>query len=265
VFVGTDVELEVLSQHAEQIQKDTGATVIVSPISAVQIADDKWKTVEFLKANGFPYPASCLADEVEAFMQNQPFPLIVKPRIGARSIGLYKVHSREELDDALAHTPNAIIQEYLSDEDSEYTCSAFFWKGTCYGVLTGKRWLRNGDTYKADFTNNPELEAFIETVGKKLDIFGPCNFQLRMTEKGPVIFEINCRFSGTTGAMSYLGFNIVNALVQTVCLNRPVRQLKSREAYMFRYWNEEFVQRSDVATLREKGELQGPESKKNIF
>ena len=265
VFAGTDVELEVLSKHAKRIKAESGATVVVSNVRAVRIADDKWKTVQFLKQNSFPYAKSYLSKDLPKFLKTAKFPLIVKPRVGARSIGLYKVNTKEELIAAVARTPGAIIQEYLSTEDDEYTCSGFFYKGKSYGALCGQRWLRNGDTYKALFKRDKALEAFIAKVGVKLNLFGPCNFQLRKTKRGPVIFEINCRFSGTTGAVSYLGFNAANALVQILCLKRPPSVLQFKESYMFRYWNELFVDEKSVNRLANMGEIPGPCSDINIF
>ena len=66
VFVGTDVELEVLSRNAKEI-KTVGAHVVVSPLSAIRIADDKWKTVQFLKRNNFLHPRSCLVKDLPDF------------------------------------------------------------------------------------------------------------------------------------------------------------------------------------------------------
>ena len=257
VFAGTDVELEVLAQNAKKIKRETGAAVVVSSTSAVRIADDKWKTMQFLKQSGFPHARSSLAKDVPTFLKTAAFPLIVKPRIGARSIGISKVTNREELAEALAKTPNAIVQEYLATDNDEYTCSGFFYKGKSYGVMCGRRWLRNGDTYKALFKRDASLEAFVAKVGAKLNLFGPCNFQLRKTKRGPVMFEINCRFSGTTGAMSYLGFNVASELVQILCLKRPPSRLHFKESYMFRYWNELFVDEAEVKQLGQKGEFMG--------
>ena len=132
-------------------------------------------------------------------------------------------------------------------------------------MLCGQRWLRNGDTYKANFKSDLKLEAFIAKVGEKLNLFGPCNFQLRKTKRGPVIFEINCRFSGTTGAMSYLGFNVANALVQILCLKRPPSNLYFKEAYMLRYWNEVFVNEAQMDALNKDGELVDPKADTNVF
>lgn len=265
LFIGTDVELEVLSRNARRIKIESGAEVVVSNTRAVRIADDKWKTVEFLKKNGFPYADSCLPAGLRSFLKRAKFPLVVKPRVGARSVGMTVVRTRKELDSALAKTANPIIQEYLATEDSEFTCSAFFFKKKNYGVIVGQRWLRNGDTYKALFKRNPKLENFIGAVGEKLGLLGPCNFQLRQTRRGPVIFEINCRFSGTTGSASFLGFNVVSALLQIVCFKRPPYRLHAQEAYMLRYWNELFVDQAQITALGKNQTLPNPFSHKNIF
>jgi len=265
IFPGLDPELEILSKNAKRIKEASGTTVAISNLRAVRIADDKWKTVQFLKENRFPYAKSCLTKDVQEFLETARFPLIVKPRIGARSIGLHVVKNKVELDAAITETPDAIIQEYLSSDNDEYTCSAFVYKGKCYGVICGQRWLRNGDTYKAHFKKYPELEVFIAKVAIKLNVSGPCNFQLRQTVRGPVIFEINCRFSGTTGAINHLGFNVANALLQIIGLKRTPWQLSFKPAYVFRYWNELFVKEEDVEKLGKVGVLEKPGSETNVI
>jgi carbamoyl-phosphate synthase large subunit len=255
VFCGLDPELSVLAKNATDIKKTTGAHVIVSPLRAVKIADDKWETVQFLKKNNFPYPKSCLPKDVEIFLKSARFPLVVKPRIGARSIGLSIVKNRQELKNAIEHTPDVIIQEHLSTDNDEFTCSAFVWRGRAYGVACGKRWLRNGDTYKAHFYQNPKLESFIAKVATKLGVEGPCNFQLRMTNRGPVIFEINARFSGTTGSVAHLGFNVPSAIAHIVGANRSPWKLSFKDSYVLRYWNEIFADEEGVHRLKKTGML----------
>lgn len=263
IFPGTDVELEVLSSHKKEIESKTSAKLIISNLQAVRIADDKWKTYLFLKNNKFPHPKSFLPSNIETGRIN--FPIIVKPRNGARSIGYSFVKNKKELESAIKNTENPIIQEFLPQNNEEYTCGSFFHEGKNYGVITAKRWLRNGDTYKAIFLNDSKLERFIKKVGFKLHINGPCNFQLRKTKFGPKIFEINCRFSGTTGAASFLGFNVVNALIQKIFFDRKIKSLTFRPAYMFRYWNELFVDPAVVDATKEKGCSRNTTSYKNKF
>ncbi len=47
---------------------------------------------------------------------------------------------------------------------------------------------------------------FFKKVTEEIDFFGPANFQLILTKKGPMIFEINPRFSSTVLMRNHLGF-----------------------------------------------------------
>jgi len=265
ILVGTDVELPALTNNKKKIESSTNANLIISDPKAIKIADDKWKTTQFLKENGFPYPKSALEKDFNKFIKEIGFPVIIKPRISARSVGFYVIKNEKELKDKKTKIESPIMQEYLSTEDDEYTCSSFFDKGKCYGVLSKKRWLRNGDTYKAIMKNDLELEKFVAKVGKKLNINGPSNFQLRKTKQGPKIFEINCRFSGTTGAASFVGFNVVNALLQKMFFNRNMKKLSFKESYMFRYWNEIFTDEKFLKSLENKKFVKNPYSDLNII
>ena len=44
-------------------------------------------------------------------------------------------------------------------------------------------------------------------------VLGATNFQLKLTKKGPVIFEINPRFSGTTHIRSLFGLNEIDIIL----------------------------------------------------
>ncbi|PIU15334.1 hypothetical protein COT20_01815 [bacterium (Candidatus Gribaldobacteria) CG08_land_8_20_14_0_20_39_15] len=265
VLIGTDVELPILAENKEKIESLTGAKIVVSDYQTIAIANDKWKTVQFLKEKGFAYPNSCLKNGIEDFFKKNKGPFIVKPRIGARSVGVSVVHTKKELLEKIKTIPNPIIQEYLQQENEEYTCAVFFYEGKDYGAITMKRWLRNGDTYRAVISHNPELEKFVIEVGKQLKIYGPCNFQLRRDGDTFKIFEINCRFSGTTGARSFLGFNVINMLLQKEFFARSLKKLTFKHGYMFRYWNELFVDMEMFDKLKQKGYLKDPHSGINIF
>jgi len=261
IFVGTDVELMILAEHKEEIESQTSAKIIVSDLKTVNIANDKWQTVEFLKNAHLPYPQTWQVQ----YLSQATLPAVVKPRVGARSVDVVLVETTDELKRVVNAITDPIIQEYLADDDSEYTCSAFFYEGEYYGVICARRWLRDGDTYKAYFCHDAELEVFIKKIGEKLNITGPCNFQLRKTKTGPKIFEINCRFSGTTGAASFLGFNIANALMEKMVFNRPLSTLDFKQSLMLRYWNEVFIDPHQVEIIKANGVLSPAKGEVNVF
>lgn len=264
LLIGTDVELEILARSRDEFEKATGTKVIVSHPDTIAIADDKWKTAEFLESHGLPFVRSALPDSADDLIRDAGFPLAIKPRVGARSVGFQIIRDETTLRNLLKARNDVIIQEYLPEDDEEYTCGGFFHEGACYGVIAMKRWLRNGDTYKAIARREPKMEKFIEEVGKKLKITGPCNFQLRKSGGAFKIFEINCRFSGTTGAASALGFSVINALLQNIFFGRALRRLSFRESYVFRYWNEVLAPVAQAEAMM-RGHAEKPESFLNVF
>ena len=54
----------------------------------------------------------------------------------------------------------------------------------------------------------------LKKITSKLEPYGPTNFQLKLTKKGPVIFEINPRFSGTTHMRSLFGLNEIDIIIK---------------------------------------------------
>jgi carbamoyl-phosphate synthase large subunit len=124
VLIGTDVELGVFAEHRERIEREFSTHVIVSDPQVVAIADDKWKSYEFFKANGFDCPESCLPGDEDELIAKVDFPLIVKPRVGARSVGVELVRDRQELSRATSAGRRVIIQECVGTPDDEYTAGA---------------------------------------------------------------------------------------------------------------------------------------------
>ncbi len=55
LFPGLDIELAPLSNNIAKL-KDSNIIPIVSDPEIIEICDDKLRTCEFLKKNGFPYP-----------------------------------------------------------------------------------------------------------------------------------------------------------------------------------------------------------------
>jgi carbamoyl-phosphate synthase large subunit len=59
VVPGTDVELPILAEHRDQIERDFNIRVLVSDPRVIAIANDKYLTVQFLCASGLSPPRRC--------------------------------------------------------------------------------------------------------------------------------------------------------------------------------------------------------------
>jgi carbamoyl-phosphate synthase large subunit len=277
VLIGVDYELRPLSENRELIERESGAKVIVSPPEIIKISDDKWLTNKFLEKNGFPYIPSVLASDAEKLAEIEGFPLIVKPRVGDASKDIFKINNmselREKVDFLLENTTNAytfgeipspIIQKYMGNEDDEFTSTTVVFDNRSYGVISMRRKMRfGGHTTTAKVIDFPEVDGLVKKVSEKLNPFGPCNFQSRLVNGIPYIFEINCRFSGTTSTCALFGFNNVEASLKKAILGEEIKDLTHKKGYMFRHFHEVYVPLEDVEKINRDGFLKNPSSEIN--
>jgi carbamoyl-phosphate synthase large subunit len=261
VLVGTDIELMVLSAHRAALEAAFDTHVVVSPPEVIRIADDKWLTYEFLRDRGFPHPRSALPEDpagVRALIDQVGYPLVVKPRVGARSVGVRLVHYERQLREALATVPGAVVQECVGTPRQEYTSGLIAFGGEVRAVVTMRRDLRDGNTYRAyvepEAPPNPQLVEIARALGGH----GPINLQFRLDGGVPKVFEINARFSGTTPLRALAGFNEVDAVIRHVVGGAAVPPPRLRPAVIFRYWNDLVVDAGDLAALERSGVLDGP-------
>jgi carbamoyl-phosphate synthase large subunit len=204
-------------------------------------------TSTFLKRHDFPYPKTF---DLLTYAFELDFPVILKPKKGARSAGVFLVYDKKQFD-ALSKSLDAnsyLVQEYIDGE--EYTCGTVTLENKCNGVISMKRQLRAGDTYKAFVVRNNALEKFVKNVITILKPFGACNIQLKVRDDVPFIFEINARCSGTTAARTLAGFNEPKMICDFLSkgVNNP--SFSIREVAILRYWNELVVRYDSIKEMR---------------
>jgi carbamoyl-phosphate synthase large subunit len=238
VFIGTDVELPVLSGARENLEHEFGTVVLVSSPRVVGIANDKWLTNQFLREAGFDYPRSSLPDGAWELARQIGYPLVVKPRVGARSRGVRLVNDESELRDALATPDGLVIQECVGDPTCEYTAGVVAFEGQPSASIVMRRDLRDGNTYRAYAGDFPEFNHAVQLMAGALRPFGPVNFQFRADGNRVKVFEINGRFSGTTPLRALAGFNEVELCIRHLLLQEDLRQPTVSPVTFLRYWTE---------------------------
>jgi carbamoyl-phosphate synthase large subunit len=248
LFPGLDIELEILSKNAEKF-KEIGTTVIVSDLNVVKISNDKQYMYDCLTEINAEVPFTI--PFLQAKIEDIEYPVIFKQMVdGARSQNVFLVKNIEEFKSIIQSikTPlsNFIVQEYIEGE--EYTCGTINLDGECKGAIIMKRILRDGDTYKCFSVKNEIIEEAIKNIANKIKPFGACNFQLRLKNNIPYIFEINARCSGTTASRTLCGFNEPKMIADYLLKNiKPIYNVK--ELTILRYWNELVVDNEDVKTI----------------
>ena len=235
---GSDPEVVSIAGHVDDIESNTGAVIVVSPITTVTMCADKWSTFEFLESKGFSVPASALPAGIEDLLVQVDYPLVVKPRVGWGSRGLRIVMNYDELQAAIAETKDPIIQEYLlpvewkdchltrqqaSKQVDEYSTEVLADKdGKVLGSITNWREMEKGIPTRAVIEPFKEIRSVCERIVAKMKVQGPINLQARITEKGVTFFEMNARFSGSTAVRCVAGFNGPDMAISNFLFDREI-------------------------------------------
>lgn len=249
ILIGTDVELLPLAQRRDYLKTQYQACVLVSAPEVVRTADDKWLTYQFLRQQGYPHPQSALRDGAAELVRTCGFPLVVKPRVGARSAGVRYVSNWRELDLALQLVAEPIIQQDIGTPQREYTSGVLVSGGRARAVVTMRRDLKDGNTYRAYVETDAPYAETLMSLAETLGADGPINFQFRVADGMPVVFEINARFSGTTPLRAYAGFNEVDAAVRHFVCGDEIPEFSLTPMTILRYYDEILVQAHDVQAV----------------
>lgn len=241
LFVGVDFELPILSKKRTYIEETTGCKIMVSSERVIEIGNDKYLTYQFLKKNHLSYPYTFLPEEKELKKLN--FPLIVKPRVGARSVGVYKVENTEDMVEKLKKVKEPIVQEYIGDEGTEYTCGIICFEGELKAMIPLRRSLKGGNTFISEYNESfsEKITNYVQAIAKYLQPYGSCNLQLRVDKDGePKLFEINPRHSGTTYMRSLFGYNEIIFILKYL-LEQETIDFTLRNGKAMRYYEEKLI------------------------
>jgi carbamoyl-phosphate synthase large subunit len=263
IFVGTDTELPKLSINKEFLETKYGVKVIVSNNHVIEIANDKWKTSEFLKENQFPYPLSALTNDyqsIQRLIELNEFPYIAKPIDGARSQGIQIINNKDQLLSLCDYKNNLVVQELIGKDNEEYTSGCLVIDGKCKSIITLRRDLRDGNTWRAYRNGNNPYDQMIKDIAEKLKPDGPVNFQFRIKNDFPIIFEINGRFSGTTPLRAMFGFNEVEALMKYYFFDKEIEQPLLKDGIVMRTFSDLFVENITIDELSINKVLSKPDS-----
>lgn len=198
----SEPELRFLTKN-DKLDKIGGAQLICPNKKAMEIGFDKLETVKFLKNNNFPFPETSLVSDIDKITN---YPKIIKSRTGAGSSTVFIAKDDVDFQYLKRKYPDFIVQEYLSSLEGEYTCGVFRSKKGVIRTIQLKRELTGGYSGYGEVIRNEAIESLLTQMAIKLDLVGSINVQLRLTDKGPTVFEINPRFSSTVLFRHFFGF-----------------------------------------------------------
>lgn len=232
-----DTELFILAQNKEKIKKEAGTIALVSNPDVIEICQDKRKTYNFLKNNGFGTPWTALPEEISS--GDLKLPVFLKPWDGSASRGNAKASTTEEYQYYIKKIPNCIVQEYIDGQ--EYTCDVYvdFNMNVRTVVPRQRIEIRAGEVSKARTVKDLSL---IEECRRLIDTLragpGVITIQCFITKDNKIRFiEINPRFGGGVPLSIKAGANFPKWIMQEA-LNRPINAKLTdweENIYMLRY------------------------------
>lgn len=244
IFPGSDAELVRVAADRDVLAGLTRAVPIANNATVVGTCLDKQATVCAIQRAGLAVPATVECPTPAAALEavesgRLRYPVVVKPQSGsAGSANVFVAQDHAELEFfirfALYNVRSLILQEYVGTSDHEYSASVLHYPdGTLAGTCVARRYLT--DRYRlstvlrtpnrtgraelgpwlvissghsqGDIDDYPEVRAAAERVAAELHSTGPLNVQGRLAGSEFYVFEVNPRFSGSTGLRAMAGHN----------------------------------------------------------
>lgn len=196
----SEAEIEVINNYRE-LFANIGTKLLLANSEAIEIGLDKYFTYQFLRKHKLPRPWTRLIDQKEP----KEIPCIAKPRSSQGSKKIYLVDDNLLVQYCKKKLKDGIWQELLGNHNAEYTCGIFR-QDNITRSISFRRNLIGGMTNYAKSVHDLEIENLCHSIAQKIGLIGSINIQLRYTNRGPVLFEINPRLSGTALYRHSIGF-----------------------------------------------------------
>ncbi|RAJ96950.1 RimK family alpha-L-glutamate ligase [Aliidiomarina maris] len=210
-------------------------TYVSETPDSLRLGRDKLKCLQYLLAQGLPFPTTCIAFQPEGFSslaQHTGFPVVVKLIDSTEGVGVFVAHTEKELDN-LARTfarfgASYVIQSFIQ-EASGVDVRAFVVGNQVIAAM--ERHATDGDfranvslgaTAKpCELTAQEERIVLASTQAIGINIAG---VDLIRSQNGPLLLEINVSpdFTGKQGIEQVTGVDIAGAIIDfTVQQTQP--------------------------------------------
>jgi carbamoyl-phosphate synthase large subunit len=210
-----DGEISLISSNRCKIEQKTNSKVIVGSIKSTKICSDKLETSEYLCKIGVDQPTILSIDRVDLIKDSitSGTRIIKKPRIGGGSKGISLLDMGDlEKDDWLNKD---FIYQKFQKYSKEYTAVVMKDDDNIVAVTVLERILTNGRTTWCKRVLSDKYDKMLRKIAKGLDI-PYLNIQFGIVNDTPYVFDLNPRFSGSTGVFSEV-FNGPHLLTQRYC------------------------------------------------
>lgn len=215
----------ILGPGLEEASVRAAAVLNNTPEKTAQVSDKLW-LARWLEDKHFP----CIKTQLSP--DNMRFPFLVKPRKGAGGVGCRVASSPSELK----WEEGLIAQELISGRPASVSVIGSGREARAIAVneqLVGVPWAgAKGFRYSGNITPLPPPQCGVaqmaEEIVAKLGLVGSNGVDFLLTEKGPVVVEVNSRFQGSLDTVELSGgVNVFQAHVKSFSGKLPKRAAPS--------------------------------------
>ncbi|MFC1488303.1 ATP-grasp domain-containing protein [Thermodesulfobacteriota bacterium] len=266
VIPGAEEPMVLLAESANSFTNN-GIRLVTNSTEIIKSFSNKTTTFAILSGLGFRVP---LTREIshKKDVYDFDFPAVIKPARGSGgSFFVFLASNIMEaelyIDYLFANGKHCIIQEYIPEDDGEFTvgvlslpnfeivssialkrlfnCKLSISSKVNAGIISSG----NSQGLIDDF---PEIRKTAENIASSIRSTGPINVQGRLKDGVFIPFEINPRFSASCFLRAIAGVNEVDIYLNYL-INRSVEVPKEISyGYYLRSFSEIFVQKKDVLT-----------------
>lgn len=195
VIPSQEDELVLISQN-RNLFEEKNINVVTSQAEYIELCRDKLSLYNFLTEKGIPCVTT--TDCINLSTDNVDFPVFLKPRFGAGSVGNIKITSPILLDAYINDASEPLIlQPYL--QASEFGTDVYI--DLISGEITDifikeKIRMRAGETEKSRSVKVPQIEEIIKKIIEVMPLRGPVDMDFFKYNDTYYLLEINPRFGG---------------------------------------------------------------------
>ncbi len=220
-----EMSTDFVTQHEDEFKKYV--KIACAPRDVYIKCFNKQITFDQAMALGIPCPNTRRSDQdIEDYLKNAKFPIIIKPRQGIGSIGFHKFNTidefRERLIDPTFNVDDYVVQEFV---DFEHRIGTLIFMDKQQRVCTAYatdvlRWFPL-DAGSAVFLGTTESPHLLHETGRLLKNLGWQGFAAAcfMIDKNtgkPKLLEINGRIPASVHLAYMCGFNISRQFIELV-------------------------------------------------
>jgi len=229
-----DIDLPILAKHKTQLES-VGSKFIGPSYETALIGNDKYRTYKFFRKYNIATPITYLdlSRVIDLIASERiTFPLIVKPRWGMGSIGVYFAKNLEELkvlyikckceiqnsylryESAGDINRTVLIQECLTGQEYGLDIIKDLEGNYITTVVKRKIAMRSGETDIGETVSASAFLPFARKIAEHLDFTGIMSVDCFLTGNEIYGVEINCRISGHYPFSHLAGFRYPEQIVK---------------------------------------------------